>query len=151
MQEKMSELAVYILDHIGRGACTCGKCIGASSDPKKLQPNGHSIDMQFFNVAWRNNPSDADKQIIKNELIRLIKGHKGEFCDIDLFDGKEHNFIEIGGWIGDQTLALMLMGMGELVGIWKVATPNRIAPEFSEETRTMLAETGYISIMYKGT
>ncbi len=143
----MSILTKYIVGHCIRGACTCGRCIDAPPDAKNLQPNGHTVDVQFFKVALKDNTSD--KEIIKNELIKLIKEHKGEFRDIDLFDGKEHNFIEIGGWIGDQGLALMLMGMGELVGIWKVATPNRIASDFSEETRTMLAQAGYISITFR--
>lgn len=147
----MSILAKYIVEHCTRGACTCGRCIDAPPDAKNLQPDsvGHTVDLQFFKVALKDNPLDVDKEIMKDELIPLIKGHKGDFCDVDLFDGKEHNFIEIGGWIGDQGLALILMGMGELIGIWKVATPNRIAPDFSEETRTMLAQTGYISITFK--
>lgn len=145
----MSILSKYIVGHCIRGACTCGRCIDAPPDAKDLQPNGHTVDLQFFKVAMKGDPLDVDKEIIKDELINLIKEHKGDFCDIDLFDGKEHNFIEIGGWIGDQGLALMLIGMGELIGIWKVATPNRIAPDFSEETRTMLAQAGYISITFK--
>ena len=40
------------------------------------------------------------------------------------------------------------MGMGELLGIWKVATPDRIAYDYSEETRKMLAEAGFVFIKY---
>lgn len=145
----MSDLTKYIIGHTIRGACMCGKCIDTSPDPKKSQPNGHTADVQFFKVALKNNPSDADKEIMKNDLIQLIKNHKGEFNEVNLFDENEHNFIEIGGWIGDQGLALMLMGMGELLRIWELRTPNKLAKDFSDETKMMLAQTGYVTIIYK--
>ena len=143
----MDDIAKYVIQHCIRGTCTCGRCINAST---KFQPNGHTSDVQFFKVVLKNYKLTAeDKEIIKNNFIQLAKSHKGIYSDINIFDGDEHNFIDIGRWIGDQSLALMLMGMGELLGIWKVATPNRIAPDFSEETRNMLAGAGYISIQYK--
>lgn len=143
----MGEFAKYIIDHCIRGTCTCGKCIDSSV---KFQPGGYTVDVQFFKVALKNSDlTGVDKELIKNDFIRLAKNHKGIYKDIDLFDGNEHDFIGIGAWIGNQGLALMLMGMGELLGIWEVATPNRLAPDFSEETRSMLAEAGCISIKYK--
>lgn len=145
----MSELVNYVTKHAIRGACMCGKCVDAPTDPEKCQPMGHTSDVQFFKVSLKGNPSDADKQIMKIELVQLIKNHKGEFREIDLFDGEEHNFIDIGAWIGDQGLALMLMGMGELLGIWEVLTPNKVVEEFSDETKMMLAQTGYVIIRYR--
>lgn len=141
----MSQLAKYILDNCLRGDCTCGRCDDVPA--KKFQPDGHTVDVQFFKVALKNNPSDDEKEIIKDQLIELIKTHDGEFCDIDLFDGNEHSYTEIGGWIGDRGLALMLMGMGNILDMWKLMTPNSVAGGFSEETRKMLAETGYITII----
>lgn len=140
----MGDLAKYIVENCIRGACTCGKCINVSA--KTFQLDMHTADVQFFKVALKS--ADANKEVIKNDFVQLMKNHKGIYRDIDIFDGNEHNFIDIGRWIGDQSLALMLMGMGELLGIWKVITPNRLAPDFSEETRGMLAGAGYISIQY---
>ncbi len=118
----------------------CGRC---------ADTGGHTVDLQFFKVALKNSRlTDSDKEVMKNTLIQLIKDHKGIYGDIDLFDGNEHNFVEIGGWIGNQGVALELMAMGELLGIWKVITPDGIAPDFSEETRKMLAEAGYILMKY---
>lgn len=145
----MDELAKYVIDHCVRGVCTCGKCVDAPA--KKFQPDGHTVDVQFFKVILKNSRlTDVDKEVMKNNFIKLIKNHKGIYDEIDLFDGNEHNFVEIGGWIGSQGVALELMGMGELLGLWKVATPNRLAPDFSAETRSMLAGAGYISIKYNG-
>jgi hypothetical protein len=127
----------------------CGKCTDVPT--KKFQPEWHTADVQFFKVALKNSHStDVYKEIMKNDFVRLIKNHKGIYKEIDLFDGDEHNFVDIGAWIGDQGVALELMGMGELLGLWKVTTPNRLAPDFSEDTRSMLAEAGYISIKYNG-
>ena len=145
----MDDLTKYVIEHSIRGVCMCGKCIDAPAN--KFQPDGHTADVQFFKVALKNsNLTKTDKEKIKNDFIKLVKNHKGVYSDIDIFDGNEYNFIDIGRWIGDQGTALMLMGMGELLGVWKVATPNRLAPDFSEETRNMLAGAGYISIKYSG-
>lgn len=143
----MDNLAKYVIEHCARGACTCGRCIDAPAE--KFQPDGHTADVQFFKVVLKNGSlTDADKEIMKKDFIQLIKNHRGVYKDINLFSGDEYNFVEIGGWIGDQSLALMLMGMGELLGIWKVTTPDRIAHEYSEDTRRMLAEAGFILIKY---
>lgn len=142
----MNDLAKYVIEHCVRGDCMCGECTDVSA--KKFQPDGYTADVQFFKVALKNSGlTDADKEIMRNDFIQLIKNHKGIYRDIDIFDGNEYNFIDIGAWIGNQGIALTLMGMGELLGMWKVATPNRVAPDFSEETRSMLAEAGYISII----
>jgi hypothetical protein len=146
----MGSLVEYVFENCIRGTCICGKCEDTSA--KKFQPDGNIVDVQFFKVALKNSKlTHTDKEVMKNNFIELIKNHKGIYREIDLFDGNEHNVIDIGRWIGNQGVALELMGMGELLGIWKVATPNRIAPDFSEETRNMLAEAGYISIQYKST
>lgn len=143
----MNELVAYITGHCIRGACTCGKCIDAPA--KKFQPNGHTADVQFFKVALKDNPTNDEKEMMKNKLLSLIRQHEGEFCELDLLSGDEYNYLQVGGWIGDQGLALMLMGMGDILGIWKLTTPNKVAPEFSDETKKMLAEAGYISIISK--
>lgn len=144
-------LVKYIVENCIRCACTCGKYIDTVDN--KFQPDGHTVDVQFFKVTLKNSNgsrlTDADKDIIKKDLIQLIKNHVGIHKDIDILDGNEHDLIEIGGWIGSHSAALMLMGMGELLGMWNVVTPNRIASDFSEETRKMLADAGFITIRYK--
>lgn len=135
-----SELIKYITEHTIRGDCTCGKCADASPNPKESQPRGHTADVQFFKVSLKNSPS-------KDDLLVLIRNHKGEFNDIDILDGSEHNYIEMGGWVGDQGLALTLMGMGELLGIWKLLTPNNLVPSLAEEAKMRMAGMGLVSII----
>lgn len=116
----MEKLLEFIAEHSTRGACTCGKCIDAPGNPKDIQPEGHTIDMEFFKLSLKNKPK-------AKVLRKLIEDNPtGTFSDIDLFDGKDHNYMEIGGWIGDQSDAMVLMGMGDLLGLWEVFTPTKL-------------------------
>jgi hypothetical protein len=113
----MTKLQEYVLAHAVRGACQCGHCIDASPNPEQHQPTGHTADLIFFKVSARK---EADAETFKT-LVRENK--QGAFCEVDVLDGQEHNYIELGGWIGDQSLALMLMGLGTVLGVWKLLTP----------------------------
>ena len=144
----MSELIDFVKKHAVRGACMCGQCIDAPSNPEKHQPIGHTSDVHFFKVALRN--VDADKEELKNELIDILKSHEGEFNVVDLFDGKEHGYMEIGGWVGDQGLALTLMGLGELLGVWELMTPERLMPFLPYDIQKKMAGMGMITVKYKG-
>ena len=136
----MSSLIDYVLMHAVRGECQCGRCFDNSGTPQNNQPNGHTADLCFFKMAAANNPS-------KDELTVLIKSHRGNYNEVDLFDGKEHSYIEIGGWIGDQGLALMLMGLGEILGIWRLMTPKTIFKNFPEDMQMEMAGNGYVTVM----
>ena len=134
----MEKLFDFIAKHSIRGACTCGLCIDAPENPEDIQPKDHTVDMEFFKVSLKNNP---DPEVLR----QLIKENPtGAFADIDLFDGKDHNFIEIGGWIGDQGLAIVLMGMGDLLGLWEVFTPTKLG--MPHELATELAGQGLLFI-----
>ncbi len=114
----MSKLGEYIIQHAVRGECQCGQCIDKGEAP---DPNGHVADMVFFKVSLKGDP-DADV------LRGLLTEHPGDFGQVDVFDGAEHNYIELGGWLGDQGMALMLMGLGSLLGLWELLTPLTVMP-----------------------
>lgn len=102
-------------------------------------PN-HTVDLVFFKVANDpNNPADAET------LRTLIKEHRGEFNDVDLFDGNKHNYMEVGGWIGDQGLALQLMGLGAILGLWKLITPMSLG--ITGDNAMQMAGMGMLSIL----
>ena len=129
----MKELIDYIVTHVERGSCECGRCIDAPE--KSVQPEGHTADLVFFKVRAIGDPK-AD------ELRPLLKG-------IDLFDGKEHSYLEIGAWIGDQGLAMMLMGLGKLLGMWDLLTPRMFGPSLPDELALQMAGQGYLTIRAK--
>lgn len=137
----MEELIQFLQLHSIRGACQCGGCIDAPAHPETEQPKGHTADLVFFKVAAQNDP-DVDA------LKKLITEHKqGAFCNVDLFDGKEHGYLELGGWIGDQGYALCLMGLGTVMGLWTLLTPRTVLGDsVTEDLAMKMAGMGYITI-----
>jgi len=131
------DLVEYVIKHVERGPCQCGRCIDAVKDPEKKQPKGHTADLTFFKVRKTNNPDAGEfKKLVEEEFPHWL-------------NGKEHSYLETGGDIGDQGLALMAMGLGELLGIWELMTPNSMVPFLDKEMGMKIAERGYITIKAK--
>jgi len=136
----LTKLAEYVQKHAARGACTCGRCIDAPPNPEEHQPNGeglfelHTIDLTLFKVAR----SDSAKP---DEFLDMVKEEFPHWLD-----GKEHNYLETGADIGDQGLALMAMGLGHLLGVWKVLAPETMVPSLPGELKQQMAGHGMISI-----
>lgn len=124
----------YVRDMAERGQCRCGRCV----DGGEKQPEGHTADVYFFDVAAKE---EANEETLRD----LIGSHRGEFAEVNLFDGKEHSYIEVGGWIGDQGAALMLMGLGAVLGLWKLLTPNML-PMLPKDLMDQMAGRGMVSI-----
>ena len=97
------------------------------------------IDMVFFRVSVAGEP-DAET------LRELVRGCRvGYFANVDPWDGQEHSYLELGGWIGDQGLALSLMGLGHLLGLWKVMTPRML--DLPDDLVLRMAESGMVLIL----
>lgn len=135
---RRASLVDYVLDHTERGECKCGQCVDVGDRP---DPSGHTIDLTLFKMAVKDNP-DADN------LRQLIKSHRGEFNDVDPLDGKEHGYIELGGWIGDQRLALLFMGLGSKLGLFRLMSPSML--DLPVELARQMAGHGMVSIIAKG-
>lgn len=83
-------------------------------------------------------------------LRAAINGHHGEFCEVDPFDGEEHGYLELGGWIGDQGHALALMGLGKLLGLWELHTPRTVlGDEIPDDLVMKMAGAGLVTIKSK--
>lgn len=91
----------------------------------------------FFKVAVKNDP---DKEVFLN-LIKKEHPH--------WLDGKEHNYLEMGGDMGDQGIALTTQALGSLVGAWKLITPNILGDLIPDDLKMQMAGSGMISIIYK--
>jgi hypothetical protein len=134
----MSKLSDYVLAHAERGECQCGRC--ADVDPNKPALVGHTADTVFFKVRLKD-------EVVAADLKKLVEEHKGDYGDVNVFDGKEHGYIELGAWIGDQGLALILMGMGELVGLWQLLTPySMFGKDFPAAMAMEFAGQGLLTI-----
>jgi len=131
----MSALVDYVLAHTTRCACSSLVC------EHRVDESPSTTDMFFFDVAAKDNP-DAD------EFKKLIQEHQGEFNDVNPFDGAEHNYIELGGWIGDQGIAMQFMGLGVLLNLWKVMHPvNMLKLERNNPLAQQLAGVGMVSLI----
>ena len=124
----------YVETHIERGACQCGRCLDAPKNPEDKQPEGHTVDLVFFKVKGINNPDLKEfKELVKKEFPYWL-------------DGKEHSYLQVGGDVGDQGLALMTMGLGKLLGLWELFPPESMMPFLDNATKMEMAGRGYISI-----
>lgn len=110
----------------------------------KVELGQGDVDIEFFGVKVIGEPDAA-------ELTKLVTGSKaGEFgTDFNLFDGAEHSYLNLGGWIGDQGLSMQLMALGKYLAIWDLMTPTSILPMMPLELRQKMAEQGMITIVHK--
>lgn len=130
----------YVRRHTIRGECKCGKCCDVGTQP---DPVGHTADVVFFKVAAVESPSVED-------FKRLTSETRGAFGDCDPFDRKEHNYLELGGWIGDQGLAMQYMALGTLLGAFDLLTPiTMLGLKADDPLSQQMAEAGMISIQVK--
>lgn len=83
--------------------------------------HGILVDMHFIEVGFTE--AAADKEGFLQALKAACADH-GEFGDISLARfAQGPSYIEIGGWIGDQTLALLFMALCKFHEIGVVITP----------------------------
>ena len=138
----MDKLWQYVIKHTTRGQCTCGKCIDSplTAHPElkdKYQPQGHTADVMFFKVAIRDSPD-------RETFLGLVRAEQPHWLD-----GKEHNYLEMGGDMGDQGIALTTQALGSLVGAWKLITPNMLGDLIPDNLKMQMAGSGMITILYK--
>lgn len=135
MMNAIQELNQFVATHVERGACKCGHCCDGVSDPANAQPKGHTVNLTFFEVSVKNDPTTE-------QLTELVKKALPE-----LLDGSEYNYIQLGGDLGDQGAALMLIGLGDLLGLWKALSPDTTMPFLDEGTKKMMAGQGMVALM----
>ena len=133
----MQNLIQYIINHTDRGECQCGHCVDKL--PDRLAPH-HSVDLGFFWVSARNNP---DPEVFR----RLLLEEYPDFSSSSPMAAtlSEMSYISIGGVLGDQGLALMMIGLGEILGLWDVLTPQKVLPGFDKSVYDQMMGMGLIS------
>lgn len=99
-----------------------------------------TVSVVFFGVKVAEG---ASAEVLRN----LIGAHKGEFGEVDLFDGAEHGYIEVGAWLGSQGMALELIGLGSKLELWSLLSPRTMLGELvTAEQELELAKSGLISL-----
>lgn len=131
----------FVRAHTTRGECECGHCSDRGDKPDQI---GHTADMIFFKVALI--PDIPTPEVFRAKTAE----HEGEFNECNPFDGAEHSFIELGGWIGDQGLAMQYMALGHLIGVFDLLTPKTMLPGLVTDDQAMaLAGSGMVAIKAK--
>ena len=135
----MMTLDTFLADHTRRGACQCGRCLTEPYDEVTTALAMHTADVEFFKVTLKGEPS-------RDEFLRLVR----EECP-SLLDGAEHSYIEIGGMVGDQGEALVLMGAGAVLGAWTLRTPRSVFGKLglTADMLMNLAGQGLVTIQHK--
>jgi hypothetical protein len=138
----MSELSNYVIQHTEPNACRCGKCID-SRENRILE--GHTVNMYYFDVSLKGEPKAED-------LVKLTNSHRGAFHDANPLDAGEHSYRELGGWLGDQGLAIQYMALGKMLRLWDIMHPGMILnlqnPE-EKQIADQMAGAGMISAIVK--
>lgn len=140
----MNELTKFVWDHAARGECQCGSCFDKGDRP---DPEGHTVDLGFFIVSLME-IEGTDRTGLEHEFVRLTKTFPhGEFTDCNPLDGSEHSYLELGAWIGDQGLAMMYMGLGTLLGVFRLLTPAILRIEKTDPLYMKMLQGGLLSVI----
>lgn len=101
-----------------------------------------ATDVVFFKVKAK---VGANSQELKDILTSECKVFTNNA--LNLFDGAEHGYVDLGNWLGSQALALTVMGLGDQLGLWKVVTPQSSAGISNQSDEGQyLAREGYVLI-----
>jgi hypothetical protein len=100
-----------------------------------------TVDVHFVTVGFTEEAAALSHREFYDVLLAC---REGVFANMELSDWVGGpSYIAIGGWIGDQTLALAFMALGELHKLWHVITPATLhITDHLEADR--LAGAGYV-------
>jgi hypothetical protein len=128
----MKTLIDYVMSKSIRGDCTCGTCFDAAEKP--AQPSGHTANLTFFKVAAKPEASaDALRALVQEAMPNLL-------------NGREHSYLEIGVEIG-QDAALRLIGLGGVLRLWDVLSPDTLMPFLTHEQKVAIAQRGLVALL----
>lgn len=143
--DTLMRLGDFVLAHTDRGECKCGKCIDVGFKPDPSGP--HTVNMIFFKVAGR---LIEDQETMKTTFRSLTTAHKGAYEEVNPFDGKEHGYLELGAWIGDQGIAMQYMALGVLLGQFQLLSPLTVLHLAKDDPLVVqLAGAGYLMVRVK--
>jgi len=121
----MNELAQYVRDNTSTVPAGTGN---------------NAVNVVFFDV-------EVSEKANRDTLRDLVNKHQGVHNDVAMFDSNEHSYIELGGWVGDQGIALALIGMGAHFELWKLLSPYSVLGDaVTPEQALQMAGMGLMSM-----
>ena len=138
MQELISyiEAATEVFRHgaIVKPMPSVGPVSVVSIEAYPERPEGREfVDVHFFSVGF----TEVAPTWTHRRLYNYLVDHPiGEFSNmtLDMWQGGP-SYITTGGWIGSQELALRLIALGQVHGIWHAVTPERLGFEGADADR----------------
>lgn len=84
-----------------------------------------AVDVGFFNIVL-NSAGDITALKLKNAIIRAEEGVHLNVTVEDLLNPGGVSYTYLGGWLGDQGLALAFIGLGAALELWDVLLPTSV-------------------------
>lgn len=129
----MNKLYDYVIGHVEKTTCQCGRCECESKGNEELKD---SVNLTFFKVKTINEPTYEEfKKLIEDSFPHWL-------------DGQEHSYIEVGADVNDQGIGLMIIGLGHLLGFWQALSPDTMMPTMPDDLKMNLAEQGFVALKY---
>lgn len=99
--------------------------------------SANDVNLTFFGVRKVGEPlTEAFSKLAKPVKDLIAKAEGGEL-----------SYIHLGGEMGDQGIALQTMGLGHLLGEWKVLSPDTLMPFLPKAMKDQLAGAGMVKIV----
>lgn len=102
-----------------------------------------TIDCHFVSVGFTEEAASLSHREFYDSVLACCEGTFQQMRLSDWATGP--SYIAIGAWIGDQTLALAFMALGELHGLWHVITPATLHVTDPGKANA-LAGIGYVMV-----
>ena len=151
----LRDLADYVLEHTqmyrpgevvttdqrpGVTVTTVNTYPAPDQAPASLPP----VDLLLTQVGLKPDTPPATREDLLLYLRAATAGTGlGEFVSIDAARFEQGpSYIELGAWLGSQDVALRLIGLGELVGLWTAMTAARLG--IPREQAVEMAGAGFI-------
>lgn len=98
------------------------------------------VDCHFI---WVGGVEGNDPEHLRDLFEKALEHKQGEFGEIDYERARGGpSYIEWGGWLGSQDIALQMLGLGELLGWWEVIIPERLG--FPADVADIMAGRGMV-------
>jgi hypothetical protein len=95
-----------------------------------------AVDVGFFGIKLTEG-SDLTALRLKNAIVRAEKGINSSMTLADFGEG-DVSYTTVGVWLGDQGLALALMGLGKALGLWDIILPMDVGTPDSPLAQQMM-------------
>jgi hypothetical protein len=82
------------------------------------------VDCHFVTMGFTEAADTLTASEFRDAVVANPQGEFTNLTEADFATGP--SYIAIGGWVGDQTLALRFMALGVHHGLWDIITPKRL-------------------------